>query len=155
MEFVISRKFYFLLLFVIVTAVDDSRDLFIISPGDGEEFMYSPVGVNATIHCAVNSTILEWTIHVGDSDLSFSNRAEKPDLDLRGIFQSGLSTSADGIRSSSVILAGSRQKNNDTKICCQSNLNGLKENCTTLVLYGKVNTKLLMNLYNNNHHTII
>ena len=76
MEFVISRKFYFLLLFVIVTAVDDSRDLFKISPGDGEEFVYSPVGVNATIYCAVNSTILKWTIHVGDSDLTFSNHAE-------------------------------------------------------------------------------
>ena len=35
-------------------------DVFLVAPGDGEEFVYSPVGVNATLQCAVKNTILTW-----------------------------------------------------------------------------------------------
>ena len=33
-------------------------------PGDGEEsvYSYSPIGVNTTLHCAVNSTNLLWVV---------------------------------------------------------------------------------------------
>ena len=31
-------------------------------PGDGKKFVYSPVDVNATLHCAVNNTIPVWEI---------------------------------------------------------------------------------------------
>ena len=128
--------------FLIVTAFDHTGDLFVIRPGDGEEFVYSPVGVNATIHCAVNNTNLGWAIHVDDNyQLAFGNPVQIPDLDSRGIFQNEQSTSLDGVRSSSVIVFGSRQENNNIRICCLTNQNGLKENCTTLLLYGKVNTK--------------
>ena len=137
----ISRQFYISLVFLIVAAVDGSRDLFTLSPGDGEEFVYSPVGINATIHCALNSTILGWAIHIDNQVLSFSHLAQKPDLDTRGIFQSEETTLSDSVRSSTVIVNGSRLENNNTRICCQTNVNGLKENCTTLVLYGKANNK--------------
>ena len=39
----------------------------------------------------------------------------------------------------SVIVFGSRELNNNTRICCQTFVNELKENCTTLIVYGKVN----------------
>ena len=31
-------------------------------PGDGEDFVYSLVDVNATLHCAVNNTYLLWVV---------------------------------------------------------------------------------------------
>ena len=106
-----------------------------IRPGNGEEFVYSPVDVNATLHCAVNNTILEWAVDM----LALDSAVWGPQLNSRGIFQSGPSTSSDGVTSSSVIVFGSRELNNNTRICCQSFVNGLKENCTTLIVYGKVN----------------
>ena len=41
-----------------------NSDIFIERPGDGEDFVYSPVGDNATIYCAVNNTILFWNIDI-------------------------------------------------------------------------------------------
>ena len=94
----------------------------------------SPVGVNATLHCAVNNTLLEWEI----DGYTLDSAVRGPQLNSRGIFQSGPTTSSDGVTSSSVIVFGSRELNNNTRICCQSFVNGLKENCTTLIIYGRV-----------------
>ena len=54
-----------------------------VSPGDGEEFVYSPIGVNATRHCAVNNTNLEWEI----SGFNFASHFDKNHLQSRNIFQ--------------------------------------------------------------------
>ena len=140
MKIVIGTQFFSLLflLYKIVSTNTDNSDLFLVSPGDGEEFVYSPVGVNATLHCAVNNTILEWDV----DGLAFVSDVQRPQLHSRGIFQSGPIKSADVVSSSSVIVFGSRELNNNTRICCQSFVNELKENCTTLIVYGKVNTFL-------------
>ena len=103
-------------------------------PGDGEEHVYSPVNVNATLHCAVNNTILEWDV----DGITLDSPIQGPQLNSRGIFQSGPTTPSDGVTSSSVIVFGSRELNNNTRIYCQSFMNGLKENCTTLIIYGRV-----------------
>ena len=118
-------------------------------PGDGEEFVYSPVNVNATLHCAVNNTNLAWEV----DGLELNSLVQGPQLNSRGIFQSGPTTSSDGVTSSSVIvtLFGSKELNNNTRICCQSFVNELNENCTTLIVYGKVNTFLLFVQDTENH----
>ena len=106
-------------------------------PGDGEH-VYFPVGVNATIHCVVNNTNLAWEV----DGLALDSPVQGPQLNSRGIFQSGPTVPSDGVTSSSVTVFGSRELNNNTRICCQSFVNELKENCTTLIVYGKVNTFL-------------
>ena len=91
-------------------------------PGDGEESVYSPVNVNVTLHCAVSNTNLERDV----DGLSFDSDVQRPQLHLRGIFK---------------IVFGSRELNNNTRICCQSFVDELRETCTTLIIvYGKVNT---------------
>ena len=140
MKIVIGTQFFSLLslLYKIVSTNAEYIDLFLVSPGDGEEHMYSPVNVNATLHCAVNNTVLEWEIN----GYTLDSAVRGPQLNSRGIFQSGPTTSSDGVTSSSVIVFGSKELNNNTRICCQSFVNELKENCTTLIVYGKVNTFL-------------
>ena len=109
-------------------------------PGDGEEFVYSPVDVNATLHCAVSTSnaILEWEV----DGLALDSPIRGTQLNSRGIFQSGPTVPSEGVTSSSVIVFGSRELNNNTRICCQSFVNELKEACTTLIVYGKVNNFL-------------
>ena len=113
--------------------------LFLVRPGDGEEFVYSPVNVNATLHCAVNNTNLVWEV----DGLALDSPVQRPQLNSKGIYQRGPIISSDSVTLSSVIVFGSRELlNNNTRICCQSFVNELKENCTTLIVYGKVNTFL-------------
>ena len=111
-------------------------DLFLVRPGDGEEFVYSPFNVNATLHCAVNNTNLVWVV---DSSLFLNNEVYRPILSSRGIFQSGDNTSSDGVTISSVTVFGNQKINNNTRICCQTIVNAiLKVNCTMLTIYGMV-----------------
>ena len=35
---------------------------FLVRPGEGEDFVYSPVEVSATFHSAVNDTYLVWEV---------------------------------------------------------------------------------------------
>ena len=107
-------------------------------PGDGERFVSSPVNVNATLHSAVNNTNLYWEV----DGLALDSDDQGLQLNSRGILQSGPIISSDGLTSSSVIVFGSRELNNNTRICCQIFVNVLKEICTTLIVYGKVNTFL-------------
>ena len=112
--------------------------LFLVRPGDGDEFEYSPVNVNATLHCAVNNTNLEWEV----DGLAFDSDVQRSQLNSKGISQRGPIVSPGGVISSSVIVFGSIESNNNSRICCQIFVNELKENCITLVVYGKVNTIL-------------
>ena len=105
-----------------------------VRPGDGAEFVYSPVGVNATLHCVVNNTILAWDI----DGLALDHPVQGPLLNSRGIFLSEPSVSSDGLKVSNVTVFGNRELNNNIRVYCQSLVNGLKENCTTLIIYGRI-----------------
>ena len=106
--------------------------LFLVRPGDGKEFVYSPVGVNVTLHCAVNNTNLVWDV----DGLASDSAVQGPELHTRGIFWSE-QLSSNGIIASSVTVFGNQEL---TRICCQSFANGHKENCTILIVYGKLTT---------------
>ena len=136
MTVIIGRRFFsplFFLLYGIVSTSEDNSDLFLVRPGDGEEHVYSPVYVNATLHCTVNNTNLAWEV----DGYTFDSPVQGRQLYSRGIFQSGSIISSDGVTSSSVIVFGSRELNNNTRICCQSFVEEIKENCTILIVYGK------------------
>ena len=128
---------FFLLLFLlyrIVSTNEDNNNYFLVRPGDGEKFVYSPVNVNATLHCAVNNTNLAWEV----DGLALDHPVQGTQLNSRGIFQSGPIVPSDGVTSSTVIVFGSKELNNNTRICCQTFVNELKENCTTFIIYGRV-----------------
>ena len=110
-------------------------ELFLVRPGDGEEFVYSPVDFNVTLHCAVNSTHLSWDIDM----LNFENKIGSLTLYSRGIFQTEPVTSSPGVTTSSVTVLGRVPVNNNSRICCQSVVDDreIHVNCTTLILYGK------------------
>ena len=126
---------YIVYVSVIIIIISFLQDLFLESPGDGKDFVYSPVDVNATFHCAVNNTILLWFIDM----LLFDNSVHGGILNSREIFQSEQVTSSDGVTRSSVTVFGSLMVNNNTRICCQSLVenNEIGESCTTLILYGR------------------
>ena len=111
-------------------------DVFLERPGDGEDFVYSPVDVNATFHCAVNNSHILWVV----SMLAFDSISQKRTLESRQIFQTEPVTSTDGVTRSSVTVFGNLTLNNNSRICCQSQLenNEFVIKCTTLLLYGKL-----------------
>ena len=115
MKIVIGTQCFSLLslLYRIVSTHAENTDLFLVRPGDGEDFLYSPVDVNATLHCAVNNTNLAWEV----DGLALDRPVQGPLLNSREIFQSGPTTSSDGVTSSSVIVFGSKELNNNTRIC--------------------------------------
>ena len=135
-----------ILVFTIVRSIHSSscgsmcRDIFLVRPGDGEEFVYSPVDVNATLHCAVNKTklaesdnIIAELVWVVDRSL-FVNEVYRQVLNSREIFLNEVITSDDVTTSSISIF--DKHINNNSVICCQEIANIILENCTTLVLYG-------------------
>ena len=66
--------------------------------GGGEEFVYSPVGISATLHDAVNNTGLEWEV----DGFAFESPTRRSQLHSRGILKAELTTSMDGITTSIV-----------------------------------------------------
>ena len=106
-----------------------------VTPGDGNEFVYSPVDVNATLHCTVNNTDLSWDIDT----LNFENSVGRLRLHSRGIFQTEPVTSSAGVTTSFVTVLGRVPVNNNSRICCQSVVDNreLHVNHTTLIFYGK------------------
>ena len=116
--------------------VSVGTDVFLVRPGDGKEFVYSPIDVNATIHCVVNHTnVLLWTI----DGLGLESENLRPLLNSRGIFQTGI-TNSSGIVESTVTMLGHREVNHNITICCLSVVNTkLEKSCTTLLLYGNLN----------------
>ena len=114
-------------------------DIFLVRPGDGEEFVYSPFGVNATLYCAVNNTNLLWVVDM----LNFDVDIERESLNLRGIYRRLPTETSEGIMESVVTVSGRTKRNNNTHyICCWSFLGSEIEQvqaCTTLIIYGMVN----------------
>ena len=121
--------------YLITHTINECIVIFSVRPGDGKEFVYSPVDVNATIHCAVNASLLSWQIN---STLSLSNDVQRPQLNSKGIFENGPRTDSSGVTESSVTIFGDEIINNNTEICCQTAVNTfIAQNCTTLITYGK------------------
>ena len=101
--------------------------------------MYSPVNVDATIQCAVNSATSIWQI---DHDLVFGDDIDRVFLQQRGIRQYRENSTSEGVTASTVIISGNRDINNQTYVCCRTlvmsdNLPMQVMMCTTLILYGK------------------
>ena len=111
-------------------------DIFFMRPGVGEESVYSPVGVNATLHCAVNNTNLLWVVDM----LNFDMDIERDSLNSRGIYWRPPTITSEGIMESVVTVSGRTKRNNDThNICCRSFLGSeFEQACTTLIIYGMV-----------------
>ena len=108
---------------------------FLVSPGDGEELVYSPVEVNATIHCSVNNTMLAWEV----DGLNFDNEFKRNELHSRGIFKNEPILSSNGVTASNLTVFGDIDMNSNTRVCCESLVRGrksIRQNCTTLIIYG-------------------
>ena len=107
--------------------------------------MYSPVKINATIHCVVNNTNLVWNVDMLASD----SEVARPALHSRGIFQS-TNISSEKIMKSILIVFGDVELNNNSRICCQSlvEIITLNDACTTLIIYGRVHILLFLKEYN-------
>ena len=129
-----GRPLFFSLFFVFrIVWTYGSTDFFLVSPGDGEEFVYSPIGANATLHCAVNNSNPVWRVN----DLNFAEFGSV--LHSRGIFQTQM-TFMNGITTSNITIFGDTTLNNNSRVCCRSAVRTeVKQNCTTLIIYGKVN----------------
>ena len=111
-------------------------ELFLVRPGDGREYVYSPVDVNVTLHCAVTSTELLWEV----DDLSFDTTFHKRRLHSRGIFRTEAVTSSEGVTTSNVTVFGNLAENNNSRICCHSqrdSVSDIEQECTILIIYGK------------------
>lgn len=108
-------------------------ELILVPPGNGQEFVYSPVDVNATLHCEVNHVRLTWL--VGDKRYVFEVEDHRNLLHSRGIFQFGTMLSFNNTTVSNLILLGDVAINNNTRICCQATG---EESCTTLVIYCEI-----------------
>ena len=110
-------------------------DPFLERPGNGQTFVYSPVNMNITLHCAVNHTSsLLWDV----DGLALDSEGLRPVLQSRRIFQNG-QTDTSGVRESSVTVFGDPELNNNIRICCQSVINSkIEKTCVTLILYGKI-----------------
>ena len=110
-------------------------DLYLEEPGGGEEFVYAPVGVSATLHCAVMNTRLIWEV----AGLRLDVEDERDILNERNIIRSDpVSSSANNITTSSVSVFGTLSFRNGTiRICCKSRVElEFTESCTTLIIYG-------------------
>ena len=129
----ICQEFILMLFFAPVVRNLNAESIFLISPGGGRDYTYSPVGVNATLECKVRNDDLIILWEVGD--LLFGSHSTK--LNERGIYQSGMAPSSEGLTSILVVF-GNITDNNGSKICCLL-LEGrmIIENCTTIILYGK------------------
>ena len=113
-------------------------ELFLVRPGNGKEFVYSPVDVNVTLHCAVNSMELLWEV----DDLNFYSPFHIHRLHSRGIFQTEAVTSSTGVTKSNVTVVGNLAENNGSEFCCQSlrdSVSDIEQECTILIIYGKKN----------------
>ena len=115
-------------------------DPFLERPGNGQPYVYSPVNVNITLHCAVINTLsLVWEV----DGLALDSQGQRQVLQSRRIFQNGpIDTS--GVRKSNVTVFGDSELNNNIRICCQSLINlNIEETCVTLILYGKITVTVI------------
>ena len=88
--------------------------------------------MNATLDCKVATNDLAWSINntrfVRESEINF--------LTNRGIFQSELVPSSDGL--SSTLFVCGNIPNNVSMVCCESFFEVQMTSCTTLIVYGKL-----------------
>ena len=122
------RNFY-------LTIATESQ-LFLMRPGNGGMPVYSPVDVNATLHCVVNDSELdpEWEI----DGFTFASPFQQRQLHSRQIFQ-GSTMALGNIKSSSMIIFGDIVENNGTRIyCLASHGQGLVKAYTVLIVYGMI-----------------
>ena len=106
-------------------------------PGNGENSVYSPVGVNITFNCAVNNTNLFWVIDRLVLNSSFQSEH---------VQVTSCSECSDGVIRSSVTVLGSSVVKSNSRICCQSHyimsffMKRTSRTCTNLILYGELIT---------------
>ena len=72
-----------------------------VRPGNGDIPVYSPIDVNATLNCVVNSAELEWEID--GFNLESSIERHQLNLTIRQIYK-GATTTSGGTTYSSVII---------------------------------------------------
>ena len=128
----ICQEFILVLLLAPFMRKMNPEGTFLISPGGGRDYTYSPVGVNATLECRVSNRELLWEV----DNLRFTSHSTT--LNEMGIFQNDMVASSEGLVSV-LLLFGI--ENNGSKVCCLTFVRKkLVENCTTLVLYGKASS---------------
>ena len=94
--------------------------------------MHSPVGVNATLNCVVDTRFFFWSIN-GDN----YNTETESSLNPRRIYFRIAPPTSDGITESYMKVFGDREVNNNISICCRSLMGTtFNEACTTLIIYG-------------------
>ena len=119
--------------------MDFNLDNFIVYPGGGRDYTYSPVGVNATLDCKVASNDLAWSIN----NIGFDRINARNFLANRGIFQSEPLSSSDGL--SSTVFVFGNISNNASIVCCQPLSEDQIMSCTKLIIYGKLYLYFWMN----------
>ena len=131
-SYLVCQEFILMLLFAPFVRKLNSEGTFLISPGGGRDYTYSPVGVNATLECKVrNNDLLTWEV----DNLRFGS--ESTILNERGVFQSEQTASSEGL-SSVLLVHGNMTENNGSKICCLTLVRkSIADICTTLIIYGK------------------
>ena len=131
-SYIVCQENVFMLLFALFVSERNTESIFLVSPGGGRDYTYSPVGMNATLECRVSNAdlIILWEV----DDLLFG--CHSTTLNERGIYQSGMVKSSEGVISILVVF-GNTEENNGSNVCCLSLVQRLLvENCTTLILYG-------------------
>ena len=131
-SYIVCQENVFMLLFALFVSERNTESIFLVSPGGGRDYTYSPVGMNATLECRVSNDdlIILWEV----DDLLFG--CHSTTLNERGIYQSSMVKSSEGVISILVVF-GNTAENNGSNVCCLSPVGRLLvENCTTLILYG-------------------
>ena len=129
----ICQELILMLLFASFMRKMNAEGTFLISPGGGREYTYSPVGQNASLECRVSNDDLLWEV----DELRFGSHSTR--LNERGIYQSAndIVASSQGLISILVVF-GNITENNGSKVCCLSLVGrDVLLSCTTLILYGK------------------
>lgn len=108
-------------------------ETFLTRPGDGEQFVYSPVSVNATLNCIGKARVLLWIIDGNE----YGNNSDTS-LNPRGIHFRIMSPTAAGITEYYIKVFGN-EFNSNISICCQLIMRRVfTESCTILIIYGMV-----------------
>ena len=116
-------------------------EMILVSPGNGLEFVYSPLNTNATFHCEVNQTRPTWLATIGGKQYVFEIEGHRNFLHSRGIFQYmyGQNMMSSTGAAVSILIVFGDVINNNTRVCCEPFVGtSMEENCTTLVIYGKL-----------------
>ena len=106
-------------------------------PGGSNEFVYSPIDVNATLYCVVDDPALFWTV---DGILIYPGSIPEAMFNEKGIFQMTYPASDGTLRSNLTVYGDITLNNNISSCCVLSNIED--QSCTTLIIYGKCNISI-------------